>query len=206
MENNTELQTQVVEQTNTGMVETEPQSTQEPKMVSMTQEQLDELISKRLMRQEKKFEEKISALQEAQKLQAMSEQEKAEYEYAKRLSDLEAREQAIQEREDAYNKQKYQTEIQRQLKEAHLPDVSDLLVGLDAESVKAKIDSMKESFNMQMNTQIEAKVQASANTPTVPSEQAKPLTMDDIAKMSPQEIMKHKSEVDRAFKEYYQTK
>ena len=195
MEENQVLETQV-EETNTGTVETEPQTT-EPKMVTMTQDQLDELISKRLSRQEKKFEEKISALQEAQKLASMDEQEKANYEYNKRLSELEAREKAIQEREEAYNKSKYQAEIQRMLGEANLPDVSDLLVGLDAETVKAKIDGMKQSFTNQINQQVQAKVQASANVPTQPSEQVKLLTLDEIRAMSAKEISANKELVDK---------
>ena len=206
MEENQTLNTEV-EETNTGnAVETEQPKATEPKMVTMTQDQLDELISKRLSRQEKKFEEKISALQEAQKLASMDEQEKADYEYNKRIAELEAREKAIQEREEAYNKSKYQAEIQRMLGEANLPDVSDLLVGLDAETFKAKIDSMKASFTSQLNAQVQSKVQSSATTPVMPNEQVKPLTMEDIAKMSHQEIIKRKAEVDKVVKEYYMTK
>ena len=44
-----------VQQTNTGIVETEPQVQEQPKMVQMTQEQLDKLISDRLARQERKL-------------------------------------------------------------------------------------------------------------------------------------------------------
>lgn len=198
---------QVLETTNQTVEEVETQQpVEQPKMVTMTQDQLDELISKRLSRQEKKFEEKISALQEAQKLASMDEQEKANYEYNKRIAELEAREKAIQEREEAYNKSKYQAEIQRQLAESNLPDVSDLLVGLDAETVKAKIDEMKTSFNNQINQQVQSKIQASSTTPTMPNEQVKPLTMEDIAKMSHQEIMQRKAEVDKAVKEYYMNK
>ena len=198
MEENQVLETQV-EETNTGTVETEPQTT-EPKMVTMTQDQLDELISKRLSRQEKKFEEKISALQEAQKLASMDEQEKANYEYNKRLSELEAREKAIQEREEAYNKSKYQAEIQRQLAESNLPDVSDLLVGLDAETVKAKIDSMKQSFNNQLNAQVQAKVQQSSNVPVKPNEQVKLMSLDEIKALSPSEYIANKELVEKSLK------
>ncbi|MFQ6896483.1 MAG: DUF4355 domain-containing protein [Turicibacter sp.] len=206
MEENQMLDVQVEETKAGNTVETEQPQATEPKMVTMTQEQLDELISKRLSRQEKKFEEKISALQEAQKLASMDEKEKADYEINKRLADLEAREKAIQEREEAYSKSQYQAEIKRQLAESNLPDVSDLLVGLDAESVKAKIDAMKETFAHQLNAQVQSKIQSTANTPTVPQVQSKPLTMEDISKMSTQEIMQRKTEVDQVVKEYYMTK
>ena len=63
MEENQMLDVQVEETKAGNTVETEQPQATEPKMVTMTQEQLDELISKRLSRQEKKFEEKISDLQ-----------------------------------------------------------------------------------------------------------------------------------------------
>ena len=38
------------------------------------------------------------------------------------------------------------------------------------------------------------------------NEQPKALTMEDISKMSTQEIMQRKAEVDKVVKEYYMTK
>ena len=62
-----------VQQTNTGTEETEPQvQDNQPKMVSMTQQELDDLIAKRLSRQERKlqeaFDKKLNELSEAQNL------------------------------------------------------------------------------------------------------------------------------------------
>lgn len=183
-------------------VETQPQDTTK----TFTQEDVDRIVTKRLEKESKKWQEKFDALAESQKLQSMNEEQKQEYEYNKRLSELEAREQAIAEREQAYNQQQYKATIQAQLNEAGLPDVSDLLINMDAEAVANQINVMKQSFDTQLNAQLSAKVQASANVPTMPNEQSKPLTMEDIAKMSSQEIIKRKAEVDRAIKEYYQTK
>ena len=194
-----------VQQTNTGTEETEPQvQDNQPKMVSMTQQELDDLIAKRLSRQERKlqeaFDKKLNELSEAQKLAQMSDDERKEHDYAKRLSDLEAREKALQEKESAYNKSQYKAEIQRQLNEAGLPDVSDMLVSMDAEQVKAQIDVMKASFNAQINASVEAKIKSSANTPTVPQEQNRLLTLEEIKAMSTNEYMANRELVEKSLK------
>ena len=193
-----------VQQQNEVNVETQPQVQDEPKMVQMTQEQLDKLISDRLARQERKlneqFDKRLNELSEAQKLQAMSEEERKEHDYAKRLEELVNREKAIQERENAYNKQQYKVEIQRQLNEAGLPDISDTLVGLEAEVVKAQINTMKQAFDNQVNASIQAKVKASANTPTVPQVEQQLLTLEQIQALSVDEYNANKELVQKSLK------
>lgn len=192
---------QVSEQTEVA-VETQPQDTTK----TFTQEELNSILEKRLAKESKKWEAKFNAFEEAQKLSQMNEEQKAEYDYTKRLEELTQREQELEAKINAYNQQQYKATIQAQLNEAGLPDVSDLLINMDAEAVANQINVMKQSFDTQLNAQLSAKVQASANVPTMPNEQSKPLTMEDIAKMSSQEIIKRKAEVDRAVKEYYKTK
>lgn len=198
-----ELENQVQQQ-NEVNVETQPQVQDEPKMVQMTQEQLDKLISDRLARQERKlneqFNKRLNELSEAQKLQAMSEEERKEHDYAKRLEELTNREKAIQERENAYNKQQYKAEIQRQLNEAGLPDISDTLVGLEAEVVKAQINTMKQAFDTQVNASIQAKVKASANTPTVPQVEQQLLTLEQIQALSVDEYNANRDLVQQSLK------
>lgn len=193
-----------VQQQNEVNVETQPQVQDEPKMVQMTQEQLDKLISDRLARQERKlneqFDKRLNELSEAQKLQAMSEEERKEHDFAKRLEELVNREKAIQERENAYNKQQYKVEIQRQLNEAGLPDISDTLVGLEAEVVKAQINTMKQAFDNQVNASIQAKVKASANTPTVPQVEQQLLTLEQIQALSVDEYNANKELVQKSLK------
>lgn len=202
--NEQQLQGEQVQQQNEVKVDTQPQVQEEPKMVSMTQEQLDKMIADRLARQERKlneaFDKKLNELSEAQKLAQMSDDERKEHDYAKRLSDLEAREKALQEKESAYNKSQYKAEIQRQLNEAGLPDVSDMLVSMDAEAVKTQINVMKASFNAQINASVEAKIKSSANTPTVPQEEQRLLTLDEIKAMSTNEYMANRELVEKSLK------
>ena len=182
---------------------------QEEKM--LPQSKVNEIVESRLKREreklEKQFSERINVLEENIKLQAMTEQEKANYQAQKELEAFEEERKAFYEERDAFNKEKYRTTIQAQLSEAGLPTaMADMLVNMDAEAVATQINAMKEMFSTQINAQVQSKVQASATTPVMPNEQVKPLTMEDIAKMSTQEIMKRKAEVDKVVKEYYMTK
>ena len=201
---NEQQQGEQVQQQNEVKVDTQPQVQEEPKMVSMTQEQLDKMIADRLARQERKlneaFDKKLNELSEAQKLAQMSDDERKEHDYAKRLSDLEAREKALADKENAYNKSQYKAEIQRQLTEAGLPDVCDMFVSLDAEQAKAQIDVMKVSFNAQLNASVEAKIKSSANTPTVPQEQSRLLTLDEIKALSTNEYLANRELVEKSLK------
>ena len=193
-----------VQEINTGIGETEHQvQDNQPKMVQMTQEQLDELISKRLSRQEKKlneqFEKRLSEMSEAQKLAQMDEKQKAEYQAQKEREAFEEERKSFYAERDAFNKAQYKLEIQRQLHEAGLPDISDTLVGLEAEVVKAQIDTMKQSFEAQINASIENRVKASASVPTAPTKEAQGLlTLEQIKQMSTKEVQANKELVDKS--------
>lgn len=195
-----------VQQTNTGTEETEPQvQDNQPKMVQMTQEALDELISKRLSRQEKKlneqFEKRLSEMSEAQKLAQMNEQQKAEYQAQKEREAFEEERKTFYAERDAFNKQMYKLEIQKQLSEAGLPDISDTLVGMEAEAVKAQIDTMKQAFDKQVNVQIESRIKSSANTPKVPQEeQNRLLSLDEIKALSTNEYLANRELVEKSLK------
>ena len=210
MEENQVLNTETTT-TNQTVEEVETQQPVEVEEKMLPQSRVNEIVESRLKREreklEKQFTERINALEESIKLQAMTEQEKANYQAQKELEAFEEERKAFYAERDAFNKEKYRATIEQELRSNGLPtDMADLLVGLDAETVKAKIDSMKASFTSQLNAQVQSKVQASATTPVMPNEQVKPLTMEDIAKMSHQEIIKRKAEVDKVVKDYYMTK
>ena len=199
---------QVVENQNGVEVDAQQPQQQEEKTFTYTQSELDKMFETRLARQEKRlnaeFERKMQELDEASKLARMSEEERREHDYNKKLADLEAREKALQEKESAYSRQQYQNEIENQLKAKGLPtDMADLLVGLDAETVASKIASMEKSFNTQVNNSIQDKIKSSANTPTVPQEEAKPLTLEDINAMTPTQFKQNKAEIEKVLMEAF---
>ena len=195
MENNT-MNTEVTSE------QTEVQGeTQHQDVKTFTQEDLDRILTKRLEKEAKKWEAKFNALEEAQKLSQMNEEQKAEYDYSKKLEELTQREQELEAKINAYNQQQYRTTIQAQLQEAGLPTaMADMLVNMDAESVATQINAMKDMFSNQINQQVQAKVQASANVPTQSSEQVKLLTLDEIKSMSAKEITANRELVDKSLK------
>ncbi|MCU7202765.1 DUF4355 domain-containing protein [Turicibacter sanguinis] len=202
MVNNQVLNTEVTSEQTDVTVETQPQDVK-----TFTQDDVDRIVTKRLEKSNKQWQEKFDALQESIKLQSLSEEQRQEYDYSKKLEELTQREQELEAKINQYNQQQYKATIQAQLQETNLPlTMADMLVNMDAESVATQINAMKDMFSNQINAQIQAKVQASANVPTMSNEQPKALTMEDISKMSTQEIMQRKAEVDKVVKEYYMTK
>ena len=196
---------QVVENQNGVEVDAQQPQQQEEKTFTYTQSELDKMFETRLARQEKRlnaeFERKMQELDEASKLARMSEEERREHDYNKKLADLEAREKALADKENAYNRQNYLNEITAQLQAKGLPtDMAELLVSLPAEEVSAKIASMEKSFNTQVNNSIQDKIKSSANTPTVPQEQNRLLTLEEIKAMSTNEYLANRELVEKSLK------
>lgn len=201
MNENQQLEQQIsdVQDKNSGLEQTQAQGTKEEKTYS--KEQVSEIVEKRLKREreklEKQFTERINALEENIKLQSLSEQEKQAYQAQKERDAFEEERKSFYAERDAFNKAQYKATIQKQLNEAGLPDISDSLTHLQAEEVKAQIDTMKASFDAQVNASIENRIKQSASVPTTPVKESKPLTLADINNMTPQEIKAHKSEVEK---------
>ena len=194
-----------VQDKNGGLEQTQAQGTKEERTYS--KEEVTDIVEKRLRRErekmEKQFSERINALEENIKLQAMSEQEKANYQAQKEKDAFEEERQAFYKERDAFNRAKYKATIQKQLAEAGLPDISDTLADMEAEQVKAQIDTMKQAFDKQVNMQIESRIKSSANTPTVPQEETKPLTLDDINAMTPTQFKQNKAEIEKVLMEAF---
>ena len=195
-----------VQDKNSGLEQTQAQGTKEERTYS--KEEVSDIVEKRLKRErekmEKEFSKRLDALEEAQKLNAMDEKQKAEYQAQKEREAFEEERKTFYAERDAFNKQMYKLEIQKQLSEAGLPDVSDTLVGMEAEQVKAQIDTMKQAFDKQVNMQIENRIKGSAHTPVTPTtEQQALLTMEQIKAMSTQDIIKNKELVDKSLDAIY---
>ena len=196
---NTTVTEQVTEQTSEQTevtVETQPQDVK-----TFTQEDLDRILTKRLEKEAKKWEAKFNALEEAQKLSQMTDEQKQEHDYNKRIEELTKREQELEAKINQYNQQQYRTTIQAQLQEVGLPTaMADMLVNFSAEEVATQINAMKDMFSNQINQQVQAKVQSSANVPTQPVEQVKLLSLDEIKAMSSSEYIANKELVEKSLK------
>ena len=185
---------------NEQVVEQQPQEETKPEK-TFTQAELDAIVKKRLDKAEAKFNERLNQLEEAQKLAQMSEQEKQQFEFDKRVQDLEAREKALKEKENAYNKQQYHNEIENQLKTKGLPtDLADLLTGFDAETVASKIDSLAQSIGSSVSNQIQEKLKQSS-IPQESTQQPKALlTREQIERMTPQEYKANRDLINESLK------
>ena len=195
-----------VQEKNGGLEQTQAQGTKEERTYS--KEEVTDIVEKRLRRErekmEKQFSERINALEENIKMQAMSEDEKQQFEYDKRIKELETRENDLKAREEAYNKAQYKATIEKQLSERNLPlTLSDMMLNMNAEDALNKMNQLQADMNTQVNASIESRIKSSANTPTVPQEEAKPLTLDDINAMSPTQFKQNKAEIEKVLMEAF---
>lgn len=204
-----EEQNNVVEQVEQPQEEAQTEQKQEK---TYTKAEIDEMFSKRIGKEkaklekqfEEKFNERLNALEEAQKLQSLSENEKAEYQAKKEREAFEAERQAFYEERDAFNRAKYKATIEQELQSKGLPiSLSDMLVGMNAEEVNQKITELSESFGASVNNQIQEKLKQTT-TPQEPTvEKPQLLTIEQIQKLSPQEYMKNRDLVEQSLKDIY---
>lgn len=195
-----------VQDKNSGLEQTQAQGTKEERTYS--KEEVTDIVEKRLKRErekmEKQFSERINALEENIKMQAMSEDEKQQFEYDKRIKELETRENDLKAREEAYNKAQYKATIEKQLSERNLPlTLSDMMLNMNAEDALNKMNQLQADMNTQVNASIESRIKSSANTPTVPQEEAKPLTLEDINAMTPAQFKQNKAEIEKVLMEAF---
>ena len=130
-----------------------------------TQSELDSIIEKRLAREraklEKEYKTKInegitSGLDEAKKLEKMTAQEKAEYEFNKRLADLEAREKEYNLRELKQTALSILNEKGFDIESAK--SISTLLDYTDADKCKASIDNIDKLISGLVEKGVNAKI------------------------------------------------
>ena len=150
-----------------------------------TQEEVNQMMQKRLAKENKKWESKIEALTEAQKLALMSDEEKAQYERQK----------------EAFNKQQYKMEIEKQLVEKGLPTtLSDMMLHLSAEEVTQKIGELSSVIITKANQTVVDKIKATAGAPIVPQETTSFLTLEQMQAMSEAEYLANKELVQASLK------
>lgn len=120
---------------------------------TFTQEQLDDIVSKRLAREKEKWEKaQLDAQTEAQKLEKMTEAQKKEYARQKKEEELTKREQEITRRE-------LTAVAKEQLIEANIPvELAEFLDYSDADHVKASVEKLTKSFNTALEKAVAEKI------------------------------------------------
>jgi hypothetical protein len=178
MENNTNTNTQNQNQN------TEPNTgAEQPK--TYTQEEVDALLQseadRRVSQALKKAEEKkAAAVKEAQRLAAMNEQEKYEYE-------LQQRENAIAEKEKQLALAENKNEASKILAEKGISiSLVDFIVAEDAETMKANIDLLDKCFKDSVKAEVEKRLK-SATPKTNVQVNTDEITKDKFMKLSVRE-------------------
>lgn len=151
----------------------------EPKLISMTQEELDAMINKRLDRASKKADaEKI----EAEKLAKMSESERQQS-----LFDTEKA--SFAEERKQYQMEKLELQVVKELSTKSLPtEFSKYLIGADAETCMSNIKEFELQWQQAIANAVDGKLRGT--TPKAGSGAVTGTTKEDFNKMGYKEKQK----------------
>ena len=167
-----ENKTTGVETTTTENKNTEVRTYTQEEVDRLLQSESDRRVSEALKKADKKKQE---AVKEAQKLAAMNEQEKYEYQ-------LKQREEAIIAKEKALALAENKNEAGKILSEKGLSlSLVDFVVAEDADTMKANIDLLEKAFKASVKAEVEKRMGGNAPKKTVSEET---LTKEKVKKMS----------------------
>ena len=163
----------------------------ENKEKMFSQSELDSIIEKRLGKEKAKWEKKIKEeADEAARMAQMSEAEKQEALFTKRVQEFEEREAAFNEAQAALQREKMLNETNKQLSERGLPlNFAEHIMADTAEDTLANIEAFEKEWQAAINKAVDSKLRGS--TPTSPVSKSKP---KDVAKMSFSEFAKYKND------------
>lgn len=162
----------------------------ENKEKMFSQSELDSIIEKRLGKEKAKWEKKVKEeADEAARMAQMSEAEKQEALFIKRVQEFEEREAAFNEAQAALQREKMLNETNKQLSERGLPlNFAEHIMADTAENTLANIEAFEKEWQNAINKAVDSKLRGS--TPTSPVSKSKP---KDVAKMSFSEFAKYKN-------------
>lgn len=184
VQNVTNAEGQVVESTAETQVADNQETAKtytEKEVMDMLQRETDRRVTAALEKQQRKNEAKIA---EAQKLAAMNESEKFQYQ-------LEQREKAIEEKERALAMMENKNEASKILSERGISlSLVDFVVAEDADTMKANIDLLDRAFKASVKAEVEKRIGSSAPRKNAPVD--KQMTKADFSKLSYTEMLQLK--------------
>ena len=164
----------------------------ENKEKMFSQSELDSIIEKRIGKERAKWEKKVKEeADEAARMAKMSEAEKQEALFTKRVQEFEEREAAFNQAQAALQREKMLNETNKQLSERGLPlNFAEHIMADTAENTLANIDAFEKEWQAAINKAVDSKLRGS--TPTSPvSKSNKP---KDVSKMSFSDFAKYKQD------------
>ena len=179
-----------VEDTTVDEPKVEATKVEDKKYLQITQEDLDEIITKRLERASKKAEE-VKA--EAEKLASMSTEERFKAEFDKEKA-------TFAEERKQYQIEKLELQVVRELSAKGLPtEFSRYLIGTDAETCMSNIKEFDLHWQQAIANALDGKLRG--NTPKTGSGKVDGVSKEDFAKMGYKEKSKMFNENQELYKE-----
>ena len=188
-DNNTKIETKV-DDTKVDEPKILDTKVEEPKTLTMTQAELDALITKRLERASKKAgEEKV----EAEKLAKMSETERQQ-------ALFETEKASFAEERKLYRREKLELQVVKELSTKSLPtEFSKYLIGEDAETCMSNIKEFDLHWQQAIANALDGKLRG--NTPKTGSGKVDGVSKEDFANMGYKEKSKMFNENQELYKE-----
>ena len=161
-----------------------------PAEPTFTQEQVDEIINKRLARERAKFDEQLkNKVSEAERLAKLTEEERRHEELKIQQEQIEQQRKEFEDMKREFERAQLLNETQKQLGEKNLPiDVAEMLLGKDADSTKANIDKFEAKWLESLQKAVEDKLNNSSVSPRTP-------VRDNM-------VQKHKNTKDMSLEEF----
>ena len=191
--------------TEEGGAEQQPQMSQE-ELSKLIEDRAKEIASKNIVKEKKKYKEMLESLKndkaqlESEKLAKMSEAEKTAYQISELNKKLEDLQKQSSEKEKAFEFERLTNQTKDLLVEKGLPGAlaNMVMAGADgeAEAIQKNITTLQEYVNQAIDAGVEARIKASAATPRAVGSK-KGLTLDDISKMTPDEINARWDEISK---------
>ena len=191
--------------TETGGADQQPPMSQD-ELNKLIEDRAKEIASKNIVKEKKKYKEMLESLKndkaqlESEKLAKMSEAEKTAYKIDELNKKLEELRKQSSEKEKAFEFERLTNQTKDLLVEKGLPGAlaNMVMAGADgeAEAIQKNIATLQEYVNQAIDAGVEARIKASAATPRAVGSK-KGLTLDDISKMTPDEINARWDEISK---------
>lgn len=151
-------------------LETTETTEKTPEVKTFTQEELDEIVSKRLAKERAKFDEQLkSKVSEAERLAKLGEEERKQEELKIQQEQFNAQLKEFEQMKKEFERTQLLNETQKQLSERNLPiDFADMLMGVDAETTKANIEMFETRWAESSQKAINDKLNNSSASPRTP--------------------------------------
>ena len=170
-------------------------------------EMAKEMATKSIVKEKRKYKEMLESLQndkaqlESEKLAKMSEAEKTAYQISELNKKLEDLQKQSSEKEKAFEFERLTNQTKDLLVEKGLPGAlaNMVMAGADgeAEAIQKNIATLQEYVNQAIDAGVEARIKASSGTPKAVKTGKGGFTLDDIRKMTPDEINARWDEISK---------